>query len=193
MERELPKRRLQVENLEVRLAATGEVLLDNVHFWLTEGEIFALVGESGCGKTTLGRAILGLVKTHSGSVTFDGRKTSELSESAFRDLRHNMSMMFQDPIGSLSPRQTVRALITEPFDIHRKGQYDKHEAARRLCDMVNLPHTFLSRYPHELSGGQARRVGVARALALDRGHGAENGREVAVAEHRHEVAREHRP
>ena len=75
-------------------------------------------------------------------------------------------MMFQDPIGSLSPRQTVRALITEPFDIHRSGEYDVDDEAGRLCDMVNLPRTILTRYPHELSGGQARRVGVARALAL---------------------------
>jgi peptide/nickel transport system ATP-binding protein len=77
-----------------------------------------------------------------------------------------MAMMFQDPIGSLSPRQTVGALITEPFDVHRNGEYDVDDEAGRLCDMVNLPRAFRSRYPHELSGGQARRVGVARALAL---------------------------
>ena len=170
---------LRVQNLSVRfdvmtklnamIKGIDEPFVDavlDVSLDLRRGETLGLVGESGSGKTTLGRAILGLVKTHAGSVTIDGQKTSELSEAALRGLRQNMAMMFQDPIGSLSPRQTVRALITEPFDIHRKGEYDVDEEAERLCDMVNLPHTFLSRYPHELSGGQARRVGVARALAL---------------------------
>jgi oligopeptide/dipeptide ABC transporter ATP-binding protein len=171
---------LSVKNLQVRFDIMGKIkamlkgveepyvdaVLD-ISLDLRRGETLGLVGESGSGKTTLGRAILGLVKTHSGSVQIDGEEVSGLSESALRELRQNMAMMFQDPIGSLSPRQTVSSLITEPFDIHRKGQYDAVKEAKRLCDMVNLPHTFLSRYPHELSGGQARRVGVARALALE--------------------------
>jgi len=171
---------LSVKNLQVRFDIMGKIkamlngvkepyvdaVLD-ISLDLRRGETLGLVGESGSGKTTLGRAILGLVKTHSGSVQIDGREVSGLGEAALRDLRQNMAMMFQDPIGSLSPRQTVSSLITEPFEIHRKGQYDEAKEARRLCDMVNLPHTFLTRYPHELSGGQARRVGVARALALE--------------------------
>jgi oligopeptide/dipeptide ABC transporter ATP-binding protein len=171
---------LSVKNLQVRFDIMGKVtamlkgvkepyvdaVLD-VSLDLRRGETLGLVGESGSGKTTLGRAILGLVKTHSGSVQIEGQEVSGLSESALRDLRQNMAMMFQDPIGSLSPRQPVSSIITEPFEIHRKGQYNAEKEAKRLCDMVNLPHTFLSRYPHELSGGQARRVGVARALALE--------------------------
>jgi peptide/nickel transport system ATP-binding protein len=171
---------LSVKNLQVRFDIMGKVkaLLNgvkepyvdavlDVSLDLRRGETLGLVGESGSGKTTLGLAILGLVKTHTGSVMIDGGETSNLSEAALRGLRQNMAMMFQDPIGSLSPRQTVKSLITEPFDIHRKGKYDADVEAKRLCDMVNLPHTFLTHYPHELSGGQARRVGVARALALE--------------------------
>ena len=171
---------LSVKNLQVRFEIMGKLkaLLNgvdepfvdavlDVSLDLRRGETLGLVGESGSGKTTLGRAILGLVKTFSGSVEVDGVEASALSEADLRDLRQNMAMMFQDPIGSLSPRQTVKSLITEPFDIHRKGQYDADKEAKRLCDMVNLPYTFLTRYPHELSGGQARRVGVARALALE--------------------------
>ena len=171
---------LSVKNLQVRFDIMGKVkarikgikepyvdaVLD-VSLDLRRGETLGLVGESGSGKTTLGRAILGLVKTHSGSVQIDGQEVSGLSESALRNLRQNMAMMFQDPIGSLSPRQPVSSIIIEPFEIHRKCQYNAEKEAKRLCDMVNLPHTFLSRYPHELSGGQARRVGVARALALE--------------------------
>jgi oligopeptide/dipeptide ABC transporter ATP-binding protein len=143
-----------------------DAVLD-VSLHLRRGETLGLVGESGSGKTTLGRAILGLVRAHDGSVVFDGQVLTDLPEATLRELRQNMAMMFQDPVGSLSPRQTVRSLITEPFDLHRKGRYNADDEARRLCDMVNLPHDFLSRYPHELSGGQARRVGVARALALE--------------------------
>ncbi len=171
---------LMVEHLQVRFRTMGvikaklkgiadpfvDAVLD-VSLHLRRGETLGLVGESGSGKTTLGRAILGLVGVHRGSVVFDGKVLTDLPEATLRDLRQNMAMMFQDPIGSLSPRQTVRSLITEPFDLHRKGSYDVEVEARRLCDMVNLPHNFLNRYPHELSGGQARRVGVARALALE--------------------------
>tara|TARA_B100001173_G_C15986183_1_gene546827 strand:- start:148 stop:1044 length:897 start_codon:yes stop_codon:yes gene_type:complete len=133
---------------------------------LHSGETLGLVGESGSGKTTLGRAILGLVQAKSGSVIFDGQELRGLGRKGFAQLRRDMAMMFQDPVGSLSPRQTVRSLITEPFQIHRIDA-DLNEEAARLCEMVRLPQDFLARYPHELSGGQARRVGVARALALN--------------------------
>ncbi len=146
--------------------ATIDVLVD-VNLDLRPGETLGLVGESGSGKTTLGRCILGLVPASSGSITFRGRELTRLSEREFRPLRENMAMMFQDPVGSLSPRQSVRALMVEPLDVHRPKGFDRDAAALKLADMVNLPRELLSRYPHQLSGGQARRVGVARALALE--------------------------
>ena len=134
---------------------------------LMPGESLGLVGESGSGKTTLGRAVMGLVKAQSGQTRFEGRDVLGLSPAEFKPLRRHMAMMFQDPVGSLSPRQTLKSLITEPFEIHRPEGFNVDDEADRLCDMVRLPRSFLSRYPHELSGGQARRVGVARALALN--------------------------
>jgi peptide/nickel transport system ATP-binding protein len=149
-----------------RSAPMIDVLLD-VNLDLCVGETLGLVGESGSGKTTLGRTILGLVRARSGSVKLRGRELIGLGENQFRPLRANMAMMFQDPIGSLSPRQSVRSLILEPFDVHRPPGIDRDAMAEKLADMVNLPRDLLSRYPHQLSGGQARRVGVARALALE--------------------------
>jgi len=149
-----------------RSAPMIDVLLD-VNLDLHVGETLGLVGESGSGKTTLGRTILGLVRARSGSVKLRGRELIGLSEGQFRPLRGNMAMMFQDPIGSLSPRQSVRSLVLEPFDVHRPPGIDRDAMADKLADMVNLPRDLLSRYPHQLSGGQARRVGVARALALE--------------------------
>ena len=134
---------------------------------LAHGESLGLVGESGSGKTTLGRAVMGLVEARFGHARFEGREVLGLSPAEFKPLRRDMAMMFQDPVGSLSPRQTLRSLITEPFEIHRPEGFDVDAEAARLCDMVRLPRSFLMRYPHELSGGQARRVGVARALALN--------------------------
>jgi oligopeptide/dipeptide ABC transporter ATP-binding protein len=142
-----------------------DAVLD-VSLSVAPGETVGLVGESGSGKTTLGRSILNLVAARSGSVRFEGREVRNMAERRFKPLRRDMAMMFQDPVGSLSPRQTVLSLITEPFDIHRVPVEDRYREAERLCDMVRFPRNFLSRYPHELSGGQARRVGVARALAL---------------------------
>jgi oligopeptide/dipeptide ABC transporter ATP-binding protein len=171
---------LEVENLRVRFRTMGNLsarlkgiqdpFVDavlNASLSLKTGETLGLVGESGSGKTTLGRAILGLVDTHSGSARFQGKELTGLSTSEFMPMRRHMAMMFQDPNGSLSPRQTVRALFTEPFEIHGINGRSLQDEVHRLCDMVSLPRNFLSRYPHELSGGQARRVGVARALSLN--------------------------
>ena len=155
--------------VQARLKGVSDPFIDAVYkvsLSLRPGETLGLVGESGSGKTTLGRTILGLVEAHSGSVIFEGRELINLPEAKFKPLRRDMAMMFQDPVGSLSPRNTVRGLITEPFEFADIGSGNRVDEAIELCRMVNLPPNFLSRYPHELSGGQARRVGVARALAL---------------------------
>ena len=128
------------------------------------GETVALVGESGSGKTTLGRSVLGLVRPQKGSIRFEGLELRGLSEAAYKLVRRNIAMMFQDPVASLSRRRSVRAQIAEPFKVHGVSVDDDETA--RLMDLVGLNHSFKNRFPHELSGGQARRVGVARALAL---------------------------
>ena len=171
---------LEVDNLNVRFTVGGGLIarltgkrakpLDavlDVSLRLRAGETLGLVGESGSGKTTLGRAILNLVPAHGGTVRFQGQETQSLPERQFKPLRRNMAMIFQDPNGSLSPRKTVRALIVEPLVIHGITGTDLDLEAERLADMVRLPRPLLSRFPHQLSGGQARRVGVARALALN--------------------------
>lgn len=131
-----------------------------------QGETYALVGESGSGKTTLARALTGLVPMQSGSIRYQGKELFGLSSRQLKPFRRDITMMFQDPTGSLSPRMTVRSLITEPFRIHGIKPFNPDKESRRLLDMVGLPAHFADRYPFQLSGGQARRVGVARALAL---------------------------
>lgn len=137
-----------------------------VSFDVHPGETFALVGESGSGKTTLARAVNGLQRISNGSITFDGHRIEILRGGEMKPIRRHMSMMFQDPIGSLSPRMTVGDLVTEPFRIHGKEGKDLRDETARLLSMVGLPTDFATRYPHQLSGGQARRVGVARSIAL---------------------------
>ena len=156
--------------IRAKLAGNADPFLDavlDVSFQLQAGTTFGLVGESGSGKSTLGRAILGLTPIESGTIRFDGMEPMGLSGAALAAYRRNAAMMFQDPVASLSPRLTVKSLITEPFVIHGLKGRDLDAEARRLLDMVGLPADFAGRYPHQLSGGQARRVGVARALALE--------------------------
>lgn len=170
---------LQVEHLCVRYPHLGPVkakllgapsrYLDavlDVSFTLRRGTTLALVGESGSGKSTLGRAIVGLVPIASGAVRFEGKEPLKKVSSGEKSYHREVAMMFQDPISSLSPRRTVQALITEPFLIHSLSDRDLQAEARRLLTLVGLPPDFAGRYPHQLSGGQARRVGVARAIAL---------------------------
>ena len=171
---------LNVEQVQVRFRTIGAVrawvskestpFIDavmNVSFSLGAGETLGLVGESGSGKTTLGRAIIGLVDAHSGSITFEGRELIGLSSGDYKAVRREVGMMFQDPVASLSPRKTVRSLIVEPFKIHGLKGRDHEREAERLLEMVGLNSGYKGAYPHQLSGGQARRVGVARALALN--------------------------
>ena len=170
---------LRVDDLVVRYRAIGPVAallagirdpyvdaVLGVSFALDAGQTLGIVGESGSGKSTLGRAIMGLVRPAAGAIDFDGMSPTARSDRALRPYRRHIAMMFQDPQASLSPRLTVQSLITEPFRIHGLAARDLHAEARRLLAMVGLDPSFASRYPHQLSGGQARRVGVARALAL---------------------------
>ncbi|MBX3576728.1 MAG: ABC transporter ATP-binding protein [Rhizobiaceae bacterium] len=139
-------------------------IIDAVTMALMPGETVGLVGESGSGKTTLARAMLGLVKAAAGTIVFDGRPVRVPAD--FRALRRRAAMMFQDPVASLSPRLRVGTLLTEPLAIQRVPMPNRRLTAQALLARVGLPASFVDRFPHELSGGQARRVGVARALSI---------------------------
>ncbi len=140
-------------------------LLKAISLTLNQSETFGLVGESGSGKTTLARAMLGLLPISGGQLAFEGQPLT--SSRSFTPLRRRAAMMFQDATASLSPRMTVGALLAEPFHIHRQPLPDPNAMAASLLARVGLPAAIAGRFPHELSGGQARRVGVARALALN--------------------------
>ncbi len=142
--------------------------VDGVSFELERGQTFGLVGESGCGKSTLGRAILRLHEPTSGRVMLDGTDITVLGQSALKQQRKHMQMIFQDPYASLSPRRTVGRILDEPLALHRFG--DKRRRSRRileLLDIVGLAPAARHRYPHEFSGGQRQRIGIARALAVE--------------------------
>ncbi len=139
--------------------------VDGVDIAVYRGETLALVGESGSGKTTLGRTILRLEQPTLGEISVEGHNITGLPQAKVRPLRARMQMIFQDPISSLSPRKTVAQLLLEPFKIHGIP-VDKQQKVDELLDMVGLSSEQADKYPHQLSGGQARRVGIARALAL---------------------------
>ncbi len=140
--------------------------VDGVDLDIEEGRTVGLVGESGCGKSTLGRALLKLGPVTEGSVVFDGVDVASLSGKALRRQRQHMQMVFQDPLSSLNPRQSVETLLTEPLRAHGI-RYDRKTRVRELLDQVGLPPTAAQKYPHEFSGGQRQRIGIARAIALE--------------------------
>jgi peptide/nickel transport system ATP-binding protein len=142
--------------------------VDGVSFTIERGETLGLVGESGCGKSTVGRALLRLYEPTSGRVVFDGQDITQLSERQLQPLRRRMQMVFQDPFASLNPRHSVGKMVGEPLEVHGIARGAEAQArARELLEVVGLPADAARRYPHEFSGGQRQRIGLARALALN--------------------------
>lgn len=169
---------LRIENFQVYFPVKKGLLrktvdyvraVDGVNLALQNGEILALVGESGCGKTTLGRAVLRLIEPTGGAAFFAGRNLVELSREALRSYRRQMQVIFQDPLSSLNPRLTIAQTLTEPMAAHGIGASsdERVELARALLRNVQLDPDYLWRFPHEFSGGQRQRIGIARALALN--------------------------
>jgi peptide/nickel transport system ATP-binding protein len=169
---------LEVDSLEMHFPITRGLLkrkvgqiqaVDGVSFKLRRGETLGLVGESGCGKTTIGRCISRLYKPTAGRIWFDGQEISGLSEKEFRPLRRKISVIFQDPYGSLDPRQNAGSIVGEPLKVHKlvdtKADYLKR--IEGLFTSVGLDPRLTGRYPHEFSGGQRQRLGIARSLAGD--------------------------
>ena len=142
--------------------------VDTINFHVYRGETLGLVGESGCGKSTTGRAILQLYRPTGGEVLFEGKDLVKLKDNELRPMRRQMQMIFQDPYASLNPRMTVGSIISEPLEVHNIGnKTERVERVRELLRVVGLNPYFINRYPHEFSGGQRQRIGVARALAVN--------------------------
>ena len=139
--------------------------VDDVSFSIGRGQTFGLVGESGCGKTTIGRCLVRLYQPTGGQILFDGQDIARLGEKELAPYRRRMQMIFQDPYASLNPRMTVASIIAEPLLHTDMSRADRDARVRELVDLVGLKPDHMQRYPHELSGGQRQRVGIARALA----------------------------
>ena len=170
---------LEVKNMKMYFPVTSGVVfqrkvadvkaVDDVSFTIKRGETLGLVGESGCGKTTTGRAILRLYTPTAGDVIFDGQRLNDLSNREMRGLRRQMQIIFQDPYGSLNPRMTCGDIVGEPLVVHKltKGKGEYRDRVSELLQTVGLNPYMADRYPHEFSGGQRQRIGIARALAVN--------------------------
>jgi ABC-type oligopeptide transport system ATPase subunit len=169
---------VEVENLKVYFPIKSGIVLDrhvgdiravdDVSLQIERGETVGLVGESGCGKSTVGRTILRLYEPTAGRILFEGRDISKLGDNELRPLRRRMQMVFQDPYASLNPRHSVGRIVGEPLRTH--GLANRREANARVRDLlqiVGLPADAAGRYPHEFSGGQRQRIGLARAIAVN--------------------------
>ena len=169
---------LRVEGLKMHFPLTRGIIIsrqygavkavDGLNFYVKKGETLGLVGESGCGKSTCGRAILQLYRPTAGAVWFEGKDLTKIGGEELRKVRRRMQMIFQDPYASLNPRMTVGDIIAEPLDIHHLASGKaRTERVRDLLNLVGLAPYFANRYPHEFSGGQRQRIGIARALAVE--------------------------
>ena len=167
---------LDVQNLKMYFPIHGGILrrrvgwvyaVDGVSLKVREGETLGLVGESGCGKTTVGRTIARLYKPTDGSVMFEGKDLSRLRQLEMREVRRDLQMIFQDPFESLNARHTIGDILREPFEIHKIGNPGERDTEiSKLLNRVGLDQGVLTRFPHEFSGGQRQRIGIARAIAL---------------------------
>ncbi|WP_397600058.1 ABC transporter ATP-binding protein [Silvanigrella sp.] len=169
---------LQIHNLVKYFPINGGILgkqiakvhaVDDVTFTLEKGKTLGLVGESGCGKSTLGRTILRLIEPTSGSIIFEGKDITNISQKALRPLRKEFQIVFQDPFASLNPRMSIKEILSEPFEIHNlyKNKNERLDKIVSLLKEVGLSPESIDRYPHEFSGGQRQRIGIARALSLN--------------------------
>ncbi|MGL6279619.1 MAG: ABC transporter ATP-binding protein [Gaiella sp.] len=169
---------VEVDDLRVWFPIKSGILLDRhvgdvkavdgVSFQIGRGETLGLVGESGCGKSTVGRALLRLYRPTGGRIVFDGRDVTTLSDAQMQPLRRRMQMVFQDPYASLNPRHSVGKMVAEPLRVHGAASGRETEIrVREILEVVGLPADAAKRYPHEFSGGQRQRIGLARALALN--------------------------
>ncbi len=163
--------KIEVKHLKKYFKTPSGLLhaVDDVSFSIEKGHTLGVVGESGCGKTTLGRTVLRLVEPTDGEIYFDGEKITDFNKAKMKQLRKKMQLIFQDPYASLNPRLSVSEIIREPMEVGKmfKTKAEMHRRVKELMDVVGLAPRLINAYPHELDGGRRQRIGIARALATD--------------------------